>query len=488
MVVQANQPHFILFPLMAPGHIIPMMDIAKLLAHRGVIVTIFTTPKNASRFTSVLSRAVSSGLLIRLIQIPFPSQEAGLPEGSESIDMVISSEAMVNFFHAITLLQKPAEELFEALTPKPTCIISDFCVPWTSQLAQKYNIPRISFHGFSCFCLHFMYKIQTSKVAENITSESEYFTIPDIPHQIQVTKNQIPRADNLKDISEKILDAEMKTYGVIINTFEELEQEYVNDYREEKNGKVWCIGPVSLCNKDELDKAQRGNKASINEHHCLKWLDLHQPKSVIYACLGSLCNLTAPQLIELALAMEASNKPFIWVIRDGKNLQELENWIKEEGFEERNKDKGLIIRGWAPQVVILSHPAIGGFVTHCGWNSTLEAITAGVPMITWPLSADQFLNEKLVTQVLKVGVSLGVEVPMKLGEEEKIGLLLKMEDIKNGICMVMDEDEEESGKRRERAIELSEKAKSAVENGGSSYLNLTFLIQEIMKHASGELE
>ncbi|MED6216278.1 UDP-glycosyltransferase [Stylosanthes scabra] len=488
MVVQANQPHFILFPLMAQGHIIPMMDIAKLLAHRGVIVTIFTTPKNASRFTSVLSRAVSSGLQIRLIQIPFPCQEAGLPEGFESMDMVISSEAMVNFFHAIFLLQKPAEELFEALAPKPTCIISDFCIPWTSELAQKHNIPRISFHGFSCFCLHCMSMIQTSKVAQNITSESEYFTIPGIPHQIQVTKNQIPRGDNLKELSEKIADAEMKTYGEIINTFEELEQEYVNDYRKEKNGKVWCIGPVSLCNKDELDKAQRGKKASINEHHCLKWLDLQQPNSVVYACLGSLCNLTAPQLIELALAMEATNKPFIWVIRDGENLQELENWIKEVGFEERNKDKGLIIRGWAPQVLILSHPAIGGFVTHCGWNSTLEAITAGVPMITWPLSADQFFNEKLVTQVLKVGVSLGVEVPMKLGEEEKIGVLLKKEDIKNGICMAMDDEEEESRKRRERAIELSEKAKKAVEKGGSSYLNLTFLIQQIMKHASGESE
>ncbi|MED6140064.1 UDP-glycosyltransferase, partial [Stylosanthes scabra] len=87
-------------------------------------------------------------------------------------------------------------------------------------------------------------------------------------------------------------------------------------------------------------------------------------------------------------------------------------------------------------------------------------------MITWPLFADQFLNEKLVTQVLKVGMSLGVEVPMKFGEEEKIGVLLKKEDIKNGICMAM--DDEENRKRRERAIEMSEKANSAVENGGSS--------------------
>ena len=219
--------------------------------------------------------------------------------------------------------------------------------------------------------------------------------------------------------------------------------------------------------------------------NCLEWLDLQQPKSVVYACLGSLCNLTTSQLIELALAMEATNKPFIWVIRDGKNLHELENWIEEEGFEERNKDKGLIIRGWAPQVLILSHPAVGGFVTHCGWNSTLEAITAGMPMITWPLFADQFLNEKLVTHVLKVGVSLGVEVAMKFGEEEKIGVLVKKEDIKNGICMVMDEEEEESRKRRARVIELSKMAKRAVEKGGSSYLNMSLLIQQIMKHTSG---
>ena len=112
-------------------------------------------------------------------------------------------------------------------------------------------------------------------------------------------------------------------------------------------------------------------------------------------------------------------------------------WISEEGFEERTKGRGLIIRGWAPQVLILSHPSIGGFLTHCGWNSTLEGISAGVPMITWPLFADQFLNEKLVTQVLKIGVSVGMEVPMKFGEEEKTGVLVKKEDIKRAICIVM---------------------------------------------------
>ncbi|KAK7245054.1 hypothetical protein RIF29_39885 [Crotalaria pallida] len=485
MVSQTNHPHFILFPLIAPGHIIPMMDIARLLAQHGVIVTIFTTPKNASRFTSSISRAVSSGLQIQLVLLQFPSKEVGLPEGCETFDMVPSTTMIPNLFNGVIMLQKQAEELFATLTPKPSCIISDFCIPWTSQIAQKYNIPRISFHGFCCFTLHCMHVVHASKVLESITSESECFTIPGIPDQIQVTKAQFPGANYhrlLKEFKDKVSDAEIKSYGVIINTFEELEQAYVNDYKKVRNDKAWCIGPVSLCNKDELDKAQRGNKDSINQNHCLKWLDLHKPNSVAYVCLGSLCNLIPSQLMELALALEATQRPFIWVIREWVQFEELEKWISEEGFEERTKGRGLLIRGWAPQVLILSHHAIGGFLTHCGWNSTLEGISAGVPMVTWPLFADQFLNEKLVVHVLKIGVSLGVETPMTWGEEENSnnGVIVKKENIKNAICMVLNEGGE-SEERRGRARKLSEMAKKAVENGGSSHLNMTLLIQEIMQ-------
>jgi len=470
---------------MAQGHIIPMMDIARILAQRGVIITVFTTPKNASRFNSVISRAVSSGLKIRLVQLQCPSKEAGLPEGCENIDMATSND-MYKIFHVVQMLQKPVEEFFEALTPKPSCIISDFCVPWTYQLAEKYDIPRISFHGFSCFCLRCRYVIHTSKFCKSITSESQYFTIPDIPDQIQVTKEQLPGslANDLDDFKEQVRDAEMKSYGFIVNTFEELEKAYVRDYKKVRNNKVWCIGPVSLCNKDGLDKAQRGNEASINEHHCFKWLDLQQPKSVVYVCFGSICNLIPSQLVELALALEDTKRQFVWVIREGNQFQELEKWISEEGFEDRIKGRGLIVRGWAPQVIILSHPSIGGFLTHCGWNSTLEGISAGVPLITWPLFGDQFLNEKLVTHVLKIGVGVGVEVPMKWGEEEKIGVLVKKDDIKRAICMVMDEDGEEAKERRERVSKLSEMAKRAVEEGGSSNLEITSLIQDITQQSS----
>ena len=473
-------PHFVLFPLMAQGHMIPMMDIAKILVHRNVIVTVVTTPHNAARFTSIIDRYIESGFPIRLVQLQFPCEEAGVPDGCENLDMIPSLATATSFFKATQLLQQPAEKLFEELTP-PSCIVSDMCLPYTTQIAKKFNVPRISFVGVSCFCLLCMHNINIHNVRESVTSESEYFVLPGIPEKIEMTLAQTgqPMNESWKQINEEIREAEMSSYGVVMNSFEELEPAYATGYKKIRGDKLWCIGPVSLINKDHLDKAQRGT-ASIDVSQHIKWLDCQKPGTVIYACLGSLCNLTTPQLKELGLALEASKRPFIWVIREGGHSEELEKWIKEYGFEERTNARSLLIRGWAPQILILSHPAIGGFITHCGWNSTLEAICAGVPMLTWPLFADQFLNESLVVHVLKVGVKVGVEIPLTWGKEVEIGVQVKKKDVERAIAKLMDETSE-SEKRRKRVRELAEMANRAVEKGGSSYSNVTLLIQDIMQ-------
>ncbi|KAH0971506.1 hypothetical protein GBA52_023662 [Prunus armeniaca] len=477
---QDHQLHFVFFPLMASGHMIPLIDIARLFAQQGIIATIFTTPHNAARFQAVLARDIESGLQIRIIQVKFPAEEVGLPEGCENFDMLPSPNLVVNLSAATTLLHKPVEKLFEELTPKPNCIISDVCLTWTTCIASKYHIPRISFTGRGCFCDLCVHNLRVSNVLESIMSDSEYLVLPDLPDRIEMTKAQLPEGTitaRLKDFCDKIIAAETETYGMIMNTFEELEPAYVQAYKKVPKDKLWCIGPASLCNKDDLDKAQRGNKVSIDELHSFKWLDSRAPASVIYVCLGSMCNLSSEQLIEIGLALEASNKPFIWVVRGCNETQELEKWIAESGFEERNKARSLVIRGWAPQTLILSHPAVGGFLTHCGWNSTLEGICAGVPLLTWPLFGDQFLNEKLVEQILKIAVRVGVEFPVKWGEEEKTRVVVRKEKVKEAIEKLM--DGEESQGRRERARELAEMAKRAVAEGGSSYLNIKQLIQEI---------
>ncbi|KAI9086325.1 hypothetical protein K1719_031779 [Acacia pycnantha] len=446
-----------------------------------MIVTLVSTPRNAARFTSILSRSSHSGLQIRLVQVPFPYKEAGVSEGCENLDMLPSLISASGFFQATSFLQQPVEKLFQDLTPRPSFIVSDMCLPYTSYIARKFDIPRISFVGTNCLCLLCAYHVRLDGFLDNITSESDYFVLPGMPDRIEMTKAQLsgPARNGWDGFTEQISAAEKDAYGIIMNSFEELEPAYAREYKKLRGGKMWCIGPVSLINKGYLDKAERGNKASIDEFECLKWLDLQKSNTVIYACLGSLCNLTWSQLRELGLALEASNRPFIWVMREGSESEELNRWIEEDGFEERTKARGLVIRGWAPQVLILSHPAIGGFITHCGWNSTLEAICGGVPMVTWPLFGDQFCNEKLVVQLLQVAVSVGVESPMLWGEENEIGVLVKKEDIEKAIDKLMDETEE-GEERRRRARELAEIAKNAVEEGGSSYSNVNLLIQDIM--------
>ncbi|CAI0407734.1 unnamed protein product [Linum tenue] len=167
--------------------------------------------------------------------------------------------------------------------------------------------------------------------------------------------------------------------------------------------------------------------------------------------------------MELALGLEASDKTFLWVVREIEKTKELFQWMEEEKFEE-------VIRGWAPQLMILCHRSIGGFMTHCGWNSSLEGISAGIPLVTWPLFGDQFCNEKLIVEVVKIGVN---------GNETE-EVFVKREQVERAVRLVMDGGEEGEA-RRTRAKELAEMAKRAVGNGGSSHTNVTTLIEDIIK-------
>ena len=478
-----NQLHFVLIPLMSPGHLIPMIDMAKLLAQHGMFVTIVTTPLNAIRFNSMIERAVKSGLKIQLLTLNFPSLEAGLPEGCDNMDKLSERSLIKNFFEAASMLQQPFENSLQSLQPPASCLVSGKNLGWTVETCKKFKIPRIFFDGMGCFAFSCTNSLETSGVLKGVSS-SEPILVPGLAHRVSLTRVQLPEnlnavAADMTEVRNKMRAAEVVADGIVVNTFDELELEYVEEYKRVKGDKVWCIGPVSGCNKSELDKAERGEKISSTDvDKCLEWLDTWEQGSVIYACLGSICGLKSRQLKELGLGLEASNRPFIWVVRGGEKSEGLERWIAEEGFEARTSERGLVIHGWSPQLMILSHPAIGGFLTHCGWNSTLEGIGAGVPLVTCPLFAEQFINEKLVVDVLGIGVSVGVEAAVTWGLEDKSGLVMKRENVKNAIDKVLDNGEE-AEERRNKARELSEMAKKAIEEGGSSYQNMKMLIQYV---------
>ncbi|GKE50217.1 hypothetical protein Tco_1481475 [Tanacetum coccineum] len=287
-------------------------------------VTIITTSLVAERFRPVILRAIKAKLKIQLLELKLPLAEVGLPEGSENNDTISQSEVWDKLIVATDLIEEPAEDMLRGLCPPPDCIISDYFLPWTSDVARRFNIPRLVFNGPGCFYLVYMHAIFTSKILEGIESFTERFVVPGLPDRFEVTKFQIIGSSK-EDFADKkgfmfrAIEAENAAHGIIVHTFEELEPVYVKELSKSKGKKVWCIGPVSLSNKDNQDIAERGNKAAIDKHDCLKWLDEREPGSVLYVCIGSLACVSTQQAIKLGLGLESTNKQFIWCVRNKSN-------------------------------------------------------------------------------------------------------------------------------------------------------------------------
>lgn len=470
--------HILFFPLMAQGHMLPTLDMAKLLAARGVKSTIITTPLNAPLFTKAITdvnfQNSPSKIILRLVE--FPTKQAGLPDGLENLDLVSGPETHRKFFHALTLLKHTTEEILSEL--RPHAFIADTFFTWATDLASKFGIPRIVFHGTSFISMCCMESLERFQPYKRVDSDSEPFVLPgNLPDEIRLTRLQIPDhlrlglVNDFTKLLESAREAGKRSYGMVVNSFYELEPAYADHYRKVLGKKAWHIGPVSLCNKNDSEKARRGNQAGIDEHECLKWLASKKPGSVVYMCFGTNASFSASQLREIATGLAASGQNFIWVVRKAKNNDGEEEWLPE-GYGKRVEEKGLIIRGWAPQVLILDHEAVGGFVTHCGWNSVLEGVSAGLPMVTWPIFAEQFYNEKLITEVLRTGVSVGAKKWIRL-----VGDYVKSEQIERAVKEIM--IGERSEEMRSRAKAVGEMARRAAEEGGSSYSDLGNLIQEL---------
>ncbi|KAB2602868.1 UDP-glucose flavonoid 3-O-glucosyltransferase 7-like [Pyrus ussuriensis x Pyrus communis] len=452
-----KQLHIFFFPYMAQGHTIPLINMAKLFASHGVKSTLMTTPLNAPLFSKAIQSTKQLGFDIEILVIKFPTEEVGLPQGCES---------------ATFLLQPQIEQILDE--HRPHCLVADAFFPWATDLAAKFGIPRIVFHGVGFFALCATLSVLLYEPHLKLSSDSEVFTIPNFPVEIKLISSQIPAyiKQNAETEFTKLFKAarecEEKSFGFIVNSFYELEPAFADHYRTAFGRKAWHIGPISSWNKAADDEA------SLDQHKSLNWINSKKPNSVVYICFGSMTNFIDSQLLEIAAGnASASGQGFIWVVKREKN--DKEEWLPE-GFEKRMEGKGLIIRGWAPQVPILEHEAIGGFVTHCGWNSILEGVSAGVPMITWPVSAEQFYNEKLVTLVLRTGVAVGVKQWSTFVDVKKEASV-KREAIEKAINQVMVSEEAEG--MRARARVLREMATRAVKEGGSSFSDLTSLLEEL---------
>ncbi|WVZ09707.1 hypothetical protein V8G54_014237 [Vigna mungo] len=456
-----------LFPFPGHGHLIPTADMARAFSERGVRITIVTTPLNVPTLRRTIGKSSHS---IEFLTIKFPSAEAGLPEGCENTESIPSPSLIPVFFMATTKLQPQLEHLL--LQHHPHCLIASAFFPWASHSAAKFNIPRLLFHGTGVFAMCASECLRLYQPQTNLSSDSDLFVIPHLPGNIQMTRMMLPENDGeakFAELLKAIKESEDASLGVIVNSFYELEQVYADYYEKLRGRKAWFVGPLSLCNQQQ-DRGKRGKEASVDEGDILKWMDSKKANTVVYVCFGSIANFSESQLREIAKGLEDSGQDFIWVVRRSDK-----EWLPE-GFERRTEGRGMIIWGWAPQLLILNHRAVGAFVTHCGWNSTLEAVSAGVPMMTWPVSAEQFYNGKLVTEILEIGVPVGVKKWTRI-----VGDSVGGEALEKALKRIMVGEEAET--IRNRAHKLSEMARTAVERNGSSYCSLTDLIQRLQSIA-----
>ncbi|KAB2635882.1 abscisate beta-glucosyltransferase-like [Pyrus ussuriensis x Pyrus communis] len=464
------------FPFVGGGHQIPMIDMARVFSSHGAKVTILsTTPANALRFRNSIRRDQTLNRSITIHVLKLPDDDASADSSMTSAPLTDTSVLQES------LRQFIAQNL-------PNCIVIDVFHRWAAEVIDELFIKRVVFNGNGLFSRCVSECIGRFAPHQNVGADCEPFLVPNLPDRIELTKSQLPSfARNRPGLPDKVGKVEEKSFGVVVNSFYELESKYVEYFTTELGKKAWPIGPVSLYNRSNADKTDRGQAALVDEQsvlHCLNWLDSKEPDSVVYISFGSLARLSAAQLVEIAHGIESSGHNFIWVmgkifraVEDGGCVRDKEDWIPA-GFAERmwEMKRGVVIGGWAPQMLILEHCAVGVFVSHCGWNSTLESVSAGVPMVTWPLSAEQFYNEKLITDVLGIGVQVGSREWESWNVERKE--LVRREKVDAAVRRMMG-GSDEAAEMKKRAKVLSEKAKRAVEEGGSSYVGVDALILEI---------
>ncbi|KAH9303529.1 hypothetical protein KI387_043891 [Taxus chinensis] len=254
---------------------------------------------------------------------------------------------------------------------------------------------------------------------------------------------------------------------VLINTFEELEGRDAAAALSANGCPSLAIGPVFLPKVLQGEESKLGSMWDEDES-CLEWLHKQRPASVLYVSFGSLALKSQQQLQELALGLEASGQPFLWVLRS--DIAQGHSAVLPEGFEMRTRDRAFVVN-WTPQLRVLAHASVGGFLTHSGWNSTLESISMGVPLLGWPYGGDQFLNCRFAKDIWKVGLDFNdVDVD--------VNRLVTREEVESIVRDLMHNE-----LLRKRALELKQAAIQAVMPGGSSYTNITTFIEDMLEKA-----
>ncbi|XP_058007063.1 anthocyanidin 3-O-glucosyltransferase 1-like [Hevea brasiliensis] len=469
-----EKAQLVFVPAPGMGHIVSAVEVAKLLLTRcqqlSVTVLILNHSSINSKVHSYIEsqRASSSIVSTRLRFIDLPKDETELL----SFFSFVNSQKS----HVKEAVLKITQSDFVSSVDSPQLVgfVVDTLCASMIDVANEFGVPSYIFFSSGAAFLGFMLYVQ--KIYDEEKFDPTELKDSDAELQVLSLINPfpgrvMPSAMLSKDWFPSILDNIRRfreANGIIVNTFLELESYAIESL---KMPPVYPVGPI-------LDMGSDGR----NTHkEIMRWLDDQPPSTVVFLCFGSKGTFSQNQVTEIACALEHSGHRFLWSLRrpappgllaspsDYEDPQE----VLPEGFLDRTTGIGKVI-GWAPQVAVLGHPAVGGFVSHCGWNSILESIWFGVPIATWPLFAEQQFN------AFEMVVELGLAVEIKMDYRNDSGVIVNCDEIERGIRCLMKHD----GEKRRKVKEISEKSRRALMEGGSSYSYLGSLIKDVMDNLS----
>ncbi|XP_065852919.1 UDP-glycosyltransferase 90A1-like, partial [Euphorbia lathyris] len=330
------------------------------------------------------------------LRLPFPENVSGIPSCIQS--KLPSMPLFPPFVLATALMQPEFEKELEKL-PSVNFLVSNCILWWTAEFAAKFGIPRLVFSGMSNYATCLSKCVRENRLLLGPESNDDLITLPDFPW-IKITRNDFEsqfrdfeqqKETPFSDFMFNVLMSYSISYGFVSNSFfYELEPNHLNQHMQPK--KTFCTGPFYLA---KTPKFVENEKPSW-----IKWLDekLIEGKPVLYVAFGSQADISDDQLKEIAIVLEESMVNFLWVTRKISDLE------LGDAFEESVKGRGIVVKEWMDQMEILMHKSVEGFLRHCGWNSTIESICAGVPILAWLMMAEQPLNSRMVMEGIKVGL------------------------------------------------------------------------------------
>ncbi|KAK4754488.1 hypothetical protein SAY87_002592 [Trapa incisa] len=459
--INEKKAHVLVISYAIQGHINPLLQFSKRLASKGVKVT-FIIPSTRTKFPP---NAATSSIHIAYIS-----------DGYEEGENLLSLDELLTRFRLVvqSTLAKFIRNQLESpeLQPPPTVLVYDSVMFWALDVALEQGLQGVPFFTQTCMVNAVYYLVHHAQI--QIPATGPLDLIPELPALETSELPTLATEDGgayplLVSMSTNQFLKLEKAKWILINTFSELEAHVLKWMMSKMQSPILPVGPtipsIYLDQRLENDK-EYGLQLFVPEMDaCMKWLDSREVDSVIYVSFGSLASLGEEQMEEIAWGLKSSNIPFLWVVRESEKKKLPAKFLDEIA----QSDIGLVV-GWCSQLEVLVHKAVGCFMTHCGWNSTLEALCLGVPLIAIAQWTDQTTNAKFIEDVWKVGIRVPVDGKKRMPNRN---------DIMTSIRELM---EGERGKDiRKNSARWREMAKQAVSEGGSSDRNIDHFVAQLVR-------